>query len=475
MSTFTRRTELPVPADEAFAWHERPGALRRLTPPWHSVEVEQHEGIHDGNRTVLDIGPGPIPIKWVTEHQGYKEGREFTDVQVSGPFSRWRHVHRVMPHDVDTRHSVLEDCVSYGLPLSRISDAVVARRAERELVRMFSYRHRVTREDLVRHAHASLPPLTIAITGSCGFIGQALTAFLTTGGHTVVRVVRSRTEVLQYSRSPQERATFWNPKRGFVDISGLNGVDAVIHLAGEPFIGTRWTRRQMGRIFDSRARGTRLLADTLAALPNPPQVLLSASSTGYYGDREHEMLPEEAEPGSGFLPDVCRAWEAATWPAEEAGIRVCHMRFGAVLSPRGGLLKAALPAFRFGLGGVVGRGKRWIPWIALDDALYAMLHLLCYDAVRGPVNVATQHPVTQRRLADVLSTTLRRPAVLRIPHPVARLAGGDLLHEVILHSARVAPAVLANSGFQFAYPRIDDALQHALGRSAAVPINAHSS
>jgi len=467
---FLRRTEIPVPPADLFAWHERPGAFERLTPPWQPVALECSEGIRDGDRAVLRLGPGPLALRWVAEHRDYVPGRQFRDVQVSGPFARWEHTHTFRPHDADRRRSVLEDRVDYALPLAPVAEPLAGAFARRQLVRLFGYRHRVTREDLIRHKGVGLQPLTVAVTGSTGVIGTALTAFLTTGGHTVVRLVRSPEAARQLNRSPQERAAVWDPTGGGFDPAPLEGVDAVVHLAGEPVFPEPWTRARRARILDSRARGTRVLADALAALDNPPAVLLSASGVGYYGDGGAAPLTEGAPAGDGFLADVSRAWEGATASAEAAGIRVCHLRLGAVLTPAGGALRYIYPLALVGLGGAVGRGRRWVPWVALDDVLYAVLHLLRQREVRGPVNVVAPRPVTQRVFARTLGEVVGRPAALRVPPAALRMALGEMAESLPLQSQRVVPHRLANSGYRFAYSKLDAALLHLLGHSPAVPI-----
>ncbi|MDX1531670.1 MAG: TIGR01777 family oxidoreductase, partial [Rhodothermales bacterium] len=370
MQTFTRRTEMPVPSEQLFDWHDRRGAFERLTPPWQPVELARFEGIRDGQRAVIKLGPAPFQLTWIAEHQDYEAGRQFRDVQVKGPFAAWTHTHRMLPADTPGR-SVLEDHVEYQLPLAPASEWLGGWKARREFERLFAYRHRVTRTDLAYHAAAGFRSRRIAITGSTGLLGSALAAFLTTGGHAVVRLVRSREAARRLNRSEQERASYWDPDGGAIDPAALEGVDAVVHLAGEPVYALRWSAEKKRRILQSRARGTRLLAEALARLERPPSVLLSASASGFYGSRGDSVLTEASQPGDGFLADVCRAWEDATGPAEAAGIRVCHLRIGVVLSPAGGFLKLALPAFRLGLGGTLGSGRQWVPWIALDDVLYA--------------------------------------------------------------------------------------------------------
>jgi uncharacterized protein len=468
MPTFKRRTTIAVTPEDLFAWHARPGAFERLAPPWQSVDLVEHDGIEDGARAVLDLGPGPFPLRWVVEHRDYEEGAGFRDVQLRGPFARWEHTHRMLPHDVDRRRSVLEDHVEYELPLSWLSQPLAGAFATRELARLFGYRHRVTREDLERHARADLSPMRIVVTGSSGLVGRALTAFLTTGGHTVVRLVRSRSEVIRLARSEQEQAAFWDPYRGVIDPAALHGADAVIHLAGEPILGGLWTSERKARVMDSRIRGTRLIAESIAAMDAPPRVLISASASGYYGDRGNEPLSEDSPAGEGFLAEVCQDWERAASGVADAGVRLCVARIGVVLSPQGGALRLMRAPFLLGLGGRIGKGREWIPWIALDDVLYGILHLLAHESQAGPFNFTAPNPVTQRELAKTLGDVLGRPAAVRIPRALVSLTSNRLVLADALRSARVVPDRLVNSPFAFAYPRLDDALAHLLGRPPVV-------
>jgi uncharacterized protein (TIGR01777 family) len=463
--TFTRRLPVPVSAERLFAWHDHRGAFERLVPPWQTVRLAQFEGIRNGQRAVLKLGPRPANLTWVAEHHDFIPDRQFRDVQVRGPFARWEHVHRMVPKGPDA--SVLEDHVEYRLPLAPVSEWLGSGTAQAQLDRMFAYRHRVTREDLARHAHYDLAPKTIAITGSTGLLGEALVAFLTTGGHRVVRLVRSRTAVARYADRDDEQAAFWDIERGEIDAASLEGVDAVVHLAGESVYGLRWTEDKKRRILESRVRGTRLLAETLARMDTPPEVLLSASGSGYYGDRGDTQLDEDSSSGTGFLADVCRQWEAATAPAAEARIRVVPLRIGPVLTPAGGILGTLLPAFQLGLGGIAGRGDAYLPWIALDDVLYLMLHLLATPELRGPINVGAPEPVTQRAFVETLGRVLRRPTFVRVPAPFVRFAGGEQADELVLKSVRMLPKALVNSGFSFAYPQLEPVLRHLLGKTPA--------
>jgi uncharacterized protein (TIGR01777 family) len=453
---FVHRSLLPAGADEVFRWHGRPGALERLTPPWESVRIEAKSGgIEDGARVVLRMGAGPLALRWVAEHCDYVEGRQFRDVQVSGPFALWRHTHRVTPAAGATCE--LEDEIDYALPLPPFGELVAGAFTRRKLDRMFRYRHRVTEQDLRAHQRfKGVAGMKIAITGCNGLIGRALAAFLSTGGHDVVRVVRKQ------GRAADDEIR-WDPAAGRLDASALEGIDAVVHLAGES-IASRWTAAKKAAIRNSRVDGTRLLAGKLAELSRPPKTLVCASAIGYYGDRGSTVLEEDAAPGGGFLAEVCREWEAAADPARQAGIRVAHPRFGVVLSPAGGALATLLTPFRLGLGGVVGSGDQYMSWIALDDVVGALHHTLMTAELAGAVNVAAPHPVTNREFTRTLGEVLSRPTILPLPAFAARLALGEMADELLLSSTRVAPARLAATGYEFRFPELENALRHLLGR-----------
>ena len=297
----------------------------------------------------------------------------------------------------------------------------------------------------------------IAITGSRGLVGSELVPFLTTGGHRVTHVTRTQSD-------PQD--VVWDPQQGQLDPTALEGIDAAVHLAGENIAGRRWNTQQKQRILDSRVNGTRLLCEKLAALQTPPQVLISASAIGLYGDRGSEIMSETSESGEGFLPDVAEQWEAATQPAKDAGIRVVHLRFGVILSPRGGALAKMLTPFRLGGGGVVGNGKQYWSWISLDDAVSAILHALMTDSLKGPVNVVAPQPVTNLEFTKTLGRVLARPTIVPMPGFLARLVLGEMANDLLLSSLRVAPQRLLETGFTFQHAELETALRHLLGRSA---------
>ena len=302
--------------------------------------------------------------------------------------------------------------------------------------------------------------MRVAVTGSTGLIGRAMVERLEAGGHQVVRVVRpGSSDMLAPSMS-----VAWNPTTSRIEAAGLEGLDAVVHLAGEPIAARRWSPEQKERIARSRAQGTALLAETLARLDAPPAVLVSASAIGYYGDRGDELLDESSSGGNDFLAGVCRDWESAAEPARAAGIRVAHPRTGVVLSRSGGALAEMLPFFRLGIGGRIGGGSQWMSWISLHDEVEALVWLLEAD-VEGPVNLTAPEPVTNRELTAALGRALRRPAVLPTPKPALWAKLGRELTEALLYSsARVAPSVLQRRGFTFAHPDIATGLEAVLSR-----------
>lgn len=460
-SHFLRRVELPVSADEAFAWHERPGAFERLAPPWEAVEVIQRQGsIHPGDRTVVRLWIAGLPIHWVAEHYGYEAGRQFCDRELAGPFAVWQHVHRFVP---DGERCVLEDDITFRVPGGLLGSLAAGGYARRSLERMFAYRQRITQDDMQAHAKYSDQPVqSIAITGATGLVGSQLVPFLTTGGHRAISLTRKSAPRQSSARPTAGESAVWNPGTGEILLD--EPLDAVIHLAGENIAGGRWNARRKQAIRESRVAPTRRLSQHLAQLPVTPKVLICASAIGYYGDRRDETLTEESPAGSGFLPEVCREWEEATRSATEAGIRVVNLRFGVILSPKGGALASMLTPFNLGAGGMVGPGRQYWSWIALDDVIGAIHHAIFSESLSGPVNVTAPQPATNREFTKTLGHVLHRPTIFPLPAFAARLMLGEMADALLLASARVLPARLQQSGYAFRFPDLEAALRHVLGR-----------
>jgi uncharacterized protein (TIGR01777 family) len=431
------------PRSEVFAWHERPGAIARLTPPWQPVRiVREATSLADGE-AVLGL---PLGLRWVARHSGYEPPERFVDELVSAPLRwglRWRHTHEFRDEGARTR----------------ITDTVHTTAPEALLRPMFAYRHRQLGMDLAAQATARNhgdQPMVVAMTGSSGFVGSALAPFLTTAGHRVIRLVRGA------AHGPDER--HWDPRAPADDL--LHGVDAVVHLAGASIAG-RFTPAHRTAVRDSRIGPTRALAELAGRTPGGPTVFVSASAIGYYGpDRGDEVLDESAARGGGFLADVVGVWEEATTPATEAGLRVVTVRTGLVQSPRGGTLRLFYPLFSAGLGGRLGDGRMWQSWIGIDD-LVDVYHRALYDAaLSGPVNAVAPGAVRNAAYTKTLARVLRRPAVLPVPGLGPRLLlGQEGATELAEASQRVQPAALLAVGHHFRHPTLEPALRHLLGRS----------
>lgn len=453
---FVKRTRLPFPAQRVFDWHMEPCAFERLCPPWESVRVvRRDEPLCEGARAEFWIGNSPFSHHWVAEHREFIPGRQFRDIQVSGPFAVWEHTHRMEPQGANA--CVLEDRIEYQLPGGKIGAALGGQIVRRKLERTFAYRHEVTLRDLTRATQQEgIASMKVAVSGASGLVGSALLTALTQAGHHPVRMVRKQS-------SGSEPVISWNPDAKYVDAQALEGIDAVVHLAGEGIADRRWTAARKAQIRDSRVEGTRLLCETLAQMANPPRTLLCASAIGIYGDRGNESLDEQSSPGSGFLADLCRDWEAATEPARKKGIRVASLRFGVILTPRGGALAKMLTPFKMGVGGVIGSGQQYFSWITLDDVVGAILHVLSHAELSGPVNFTAPTPMTNREFTKTLGTVLSRPTIFPMPAFAARLAFGEMADEMLLGGAKVLPARLQQSGYAFQHDQLEPALRFLLG------------
>jgi uncharacterized protein len=433
------------PLAEVFAWHTRPGAMIRLVPPWQPMTVvAETESLADG-RAVLGLPGG---LRWVAQHDpsGFDPPHRFVDELSSQGLSSWpariigwwRHTHEFSEAPGGTR---VYDHVDTSVPAAALRST-------------FVYRHRQLAEDLAAHRSAGAQPMVVAITGASGLVGSALSAFLSTGGHRVIRLVR------RPARNTLERQ--WNPGHPAPDL--LSGVDAVVHLAGASIAG-RFTDSHKAAIRDSRIEPTRRLADAAALADEGPATFVSASAIGYYGvDRGDALLGEESVRGDGFLADVVADWESATAPAAEAGLRVVTVRTGIVQSARGGTLRLMRPLFLAGLGGRLGSGEQWLSWIGLDDLL-DVYHRALYDGrLTGPVNAVAPEPVRNAEYTRALAGVLHRPAVVPVPSLGPRLLLGEQgARELAAANQRVVPAKLETLDHRFRRSKLIDTLTHELG------------
>ncbi len=454
MADFICSVALPFPARDVYGWHLRPGAFDRLIPPWEAIEPPARmEGIREGSRVSFILRKGLLRFHWEALHGEFVEGRQFVDEQVRGPFPRWVHTHSFA--DAGAGACTMEDRIACTLPMGALGRLAGGGMLDRDLARMFAFRHRRTAGDLARHARfGGLGSQHIAISGASGLVGRNLRAYLGGAGHDVLPMVRGNAGTGEIA---------WNPAAGTLDAAALEGLDGVVHLAGESLSAGRWTPEVKARILGSRAQGTRVLCEALAKLGRPPRVLVSASAIGWYGDGGEAALDESSPAGKGFLPEVCKAWEDATEPARAAGIRVVCLRIGVVLAAKGGALARMLTPFKLGLGGPLGSGHQMLSWIALDDLLGIIEAALWDPALSGPVNATAPEPVSQAVFARTLGRVLGRPAFAPLPGAVVRLAFGEMGQALLLDGAKVLPARVLESGFAYLTPNLEGALKAELG------------
>jgi uncharacterized protein (TIGR01777 family) len=424
----SRSTPIEAPLERALEWHARPGSLRRSWPAWLSA------GDRGGLRSAAPGERIRLRMQGLAECGEQQSGVRW---ELRAPLlGAWTHR---LCFSVDEDGCRLEESASASGLARGLAQRILAFRAQR----------------LAGDLTHALEPMRIAVTGASGLVGSELVAFLTAGGHRVQRLVRSE------PRAADEVG--WDPEGAEIDAAALEGVDAVVHLAGENIASGRWTAPRRARILGSRAAGTRLLATTLARLRTPPRVFVSASAVGFYGDTADALVDESSPSGSGFLAEVCRAWEAGAAPARDAGIRVVHPRLGIVLSAAGGVLGRLAPIFRAGLGGPVGSGAQQMSWISSDDALDVLLRCISDDALSGPINAVAPEPVSNAGFGRALGRVLGRPAIAPLPAALVRLAFGEMGEELLLSGQGVRPSRLLDAGFEFRTPGLEAALRAELG------------
>lgn len=471
MPVFERSSRYPFPRATVFAWHTRPGAFARLSPPGMVTPLSRHtDGINPGSETeVLISHPlvagllpdvphrgrrrGPIGVRWLVRHVELVPNERFVDEQVKGPFKSWRHEHEFT--DGPGGSTIITDRVTWELPVTlpgRLDQALV----EMQLDGLFAFRERQLRDDLDLHTRLAASPRRVVVAGASGLIGTQLTALLTSGGHHVTRLVRT-------SAKGKPDAVRWDPAAHRLDASALEGADAVVNLSGHS-IGGRFTRAHKNKVLTSRLDATGTLAAAAAQVGVP--TLVQASAIGYYGPRRPgELLTERSTAGDGFLAEVVRAWEAAAKPAADAGVRVAQLRTGIVLSEGGGALAPQVPLFSIGMGGRLAAPDAWFSWVGLDDVARAYVHTILTDVVEGPTNLTAPRPVTNQEFATTLGRVLHRPSVVPTPAIGPKLVlGAEGYDQMIDTDQRVSSAKLGESGFWFAQGTLAEALRHALMR-----------
>jgi uncharacterized protein len=436
-----------------------PGAISRLSPPWDPLKILQSDrGIHVGASVVMKMKAGPFGFTWRAKHTEYIENQLFKDIQTKGPFSMWEHTHGFV---ADGDHaSFLTDVIEYRLPFHFIARRFFEGLIQRKLTRIFSWRHRTLARDLADHlSSVSQQPLNILISGAGGVIGSALIPYLTTAGHRVVRLVRTRGKIA-------ENEVFWDPYTGILNVEALGPIDAVIHLSGDNIGEGRWTQGKKKKILESRTVTTRFLTQILLKLNPKPKVFICASAVGYYGHHENRLFTEEDGPGKDFISDVCVKWENCAVPARESGIRLVLLRLGVVLTPAGGALARLLLAHRLGFGvKKIGKGNQFISWVGIDDVLGAIRHILFQSEIDGPVNLVAPCPATNLKFNLILARVLHCPARIVVPATAVNLIFGQMGREILVSGIRVAPEKLLESGYRFRHADLEGALRHVLGRT----------
>lgn len=448
---------MPFSAEDAFDWHARSGAIERLTPPWVNIDLLSRKGgLETGATVLMNMGKKPFQMAWHARHIEYEYGKMFRDMQEKGPFNSWVHTH--LFHKEGPSNTLMEDRIDYKLPLHPLGNMFAGWYMEKELEKIFTHRHSTVYHDMSAHKKANLSPLRILISGASGLIGSALTPYLTTGGHQVIRLVRTKTVKCQ-------NKIVWDPSSGQIDTKNLGPIDVVINLAGENIGQKKWDSGRKRLLVESRTKSTTLLATAISNLEPRPSLFICASAIGYYGDRKDEMLTENHGPGDLFISGICKTWEACAKTAVHPDIRTAFMRIGIGLSPKGGALGELLFPFKMGLGAKIGKGDQYMSWISLDDILDAFLHVISKQSLSGPVNVVAPEPVTNREFTKIFADVLNRPSVFTIPEKAIDLIFGEMGREILLSSARVKPEKLVQSGFTFRSETLYDALKHMLGKS----------
>lgn len=493
---FSASSKFDCPVETLFGYHEAAGAIDRLIPPWEPATVASGaDSLVVGSIVEVDNWIGPFRQRWVAEHIALEPNRLFIDQLNSSPFAKWVHAHKFVA--LGDRNSELTDSVEYCLPMDPLS-RIASPWVHRKLAGMFRFRHRITRDDLefaqrllgissdaIYTSASKERPKRIGISGASGLIGRRTVALARVLGIEVVRLERtspqpsSREAAVRWPRGVQSISlSQWssNPKSA----EWLSGLDAWIHLGGVGIADRRWNDQTKRLIRESRVRSTEQIVGLLHGLEVPPKCLVCASGVGAFGNRGEEVLREdssieESATGDDFLADVAREWERAAFLYSSAServersnresLRVAIARFGMVLHPRAGALSKLLLPFRLGLGGPIGDGGQYWPWIHIDDAASVLLHLALRPDCQGIYHATAPHALTNRDFSKTLGRVVSRPAILPAPSMAMRLLLGEMADSLLLSSVRVTTDRLLHSGYQFRFPQLAPALANLLGKA----------
>ena len=448
--TFHFETRIPAPLEEVFAWHEKPGAFERLTPPFLNMQVisansslEKGECVHF-RATYLKS----FVVDSVHEITHSKKNDAFIDQQIRGPFAFWKHLHKFRRQD--DNHTIIEEIIHYKLPLDHLLSHLLNNKIAKKLTQIFRYRQQILKNDILFLRNYPKKKLHILMTGSSGLVGSALKPLLKTMGHHITPIQRHL--------KPDQEGIFWDIENQKLDPDLLENSDAVIHLAGENIAGL-WTPEKKEKIYNSRIDSTKLLVSALQKCKNPPKAFICAS-----GINRYKMGPpasENGEDGEGFLFDVIKDWEEEAQMLHKT--RVALIRTGVVLSPRGGMLKKLIAPYRFGLGFKIGNGQNYLSWISIQDLTYLYAHILMTDSIEGPINATSPFPISQKSFSKTLSKTLKRPRLLSVPSAFFEAIGGSMARETLLSDLKVYPEKIQQGDFKFSQAKLELALRGMLG------------
>ena len=476
LNTFTIQSKFEgVPLALLFDWHIKEGAFERLTPPWLRLYITSKKGLIDNGGSVNLKLPifGDIGIKWIVKHTEYTKYKSFTDVQIKGLFSHWKHHHNFFDFG---NNSALEDKIEYDIKIGPLK-GFFSRVLDNELKSMFQYRHRITKMDIDSHQRFNNPKIkNILISGSNGFIGSALMPFLTTGGYYASRLLRNKPKLLPVKEYEIAKRIYLHPSETLQSrIDDGGGFDAVINLNGDNIFGL-WSKAKKKKIFDSRVKHTRSLCTNLSQMDKPPKVLVSASAIGIYGNSEKNDYKVFDDTGdfrvnnddnnledNDYLSYVCSQWEEATEVAKNAGIRVVNLRTGIVLGSSGGVLKKMIILNKLKTN-IVIKHDNWLSWISLDDLLRIILFCMCNDSVSGPVNAVSRNSVQFLQLTNMLEKIWKTKMNIRVSPKMIKSLLGEMSKYTILSDIKSTPGKLIANGFNFVYDDLESALRHTLGK-----------
>ncbi|MGL1931255.1 MAG: TIGR01777 family oxidoreductase [Desulfotalea sp.] len=444
---------IPAPPTEVYKWHDLPGVIERLIPPWQKAKLlERSGGLGLGGKTILDLSFGPFTKKYIGEHLEEQPGEMFTDIQSQGPFKSWRHEHSFLAKKTASISStILDDKIEYELPMQSFLPTAIFNHIHKQLDKTFHYRHETILNDFKILKKYKTASKNILISGASGSIGKRLIPLLKSCGHRVWKLVRCLP-------NPENQEIYWNPKTG--KVGSLPHIDGLIHLAGE-YIGLgRWSSQKKQEVLLSRKLGT----ETLAKLAADKQIdfFLSSSATGYYGNIPEQNIGETQAPGSDFISQVCKIWEDSTTAAKKAGIRTVILRMGAVLDCGSGVLQKLSSAGLFGVPRYFGSGDQFMSWICMDDLITAILHCIA-TPIAGPVNICSPTPITNKEFMAKIANIGKKIILPPIPKKYLQLVYGQMANEIALASSHVSPEKLIQSGFEFYYPSMESCLNRQLG------------